>query len=180
MVFSVAFRWWYSDNFVAMARTFASTVLWFTLSLFVVGCGGLDPDDLPPESFLEGTVSFTPNWPDSNVIQVLVVAFEEQPTSPDSILAAVLSGRAVISDTLPRYATQAPYRIQIPGPPRTFRYVVTAMQNGPNLLTDWLMLDVYAPSGDPLMPGTVNVGVAQSVTIDFSVDFDNLPPQPFQ
>ena len=42
------------------------------------------------------------------------------------------------------------------------------------------MLDVYAPTGDPAMPGTVSVGVGQTVTIDFDVDFENLPPQPFE
>ena len=87
-----------------------------TLLMLVVGCGGLDPDNVPPESYLEGTVTFTNDWPDSNVVQVLVVAFEQQPTSPDSILAAVLSGRAVVSDTLPRFSTEATYQMQIPGP----------------------------------------------------------------
>ena len=92
----------------------------------------------------------------------------------------MLSGRAVFSDTLPRFSQLAPYRLVIPGPPRTFDYVVVAMQNGPNILTDWLMLDVYAPTGDPNQPGTVNIGVAETVDISFRVDFQNLPPQPFE
>jgi len=150
------------------------------LAVLMFGCGGLDPEDLPPVSTLQGTVTFTENWPDSNVNQVLVVAFETKPTAPDSILPAILSGRAVFSDTLTRYSRQAPYRIEIPAPPRTFGYVVVAMQDGPNFLTDWLMLDVYAPSGNPDQPGQITIDVGQQVSVDFTVDFSNLPPQPFE
>lgn len=149
-------------------------------SVLVGGCGGLSPTDVPPRSVLRGTVTFTNDWPDSNVNQVLVVALESKPTSPDSILSAVLSGRAIFSEALPTYTTEAPYEVEIPGTPRTFTYVVVAMQNGPNILTDWLMLDVYSPVDDPEQPGTVVVDVGQTVTINFAVDFANLPPQPFE
>lgn len=149
-------------------------------SVLVGGCGGLSPTDVPPRSVLRGTVTFTNDWPDSNLNQVLVVALESKPTSPDSILSAVLSGRAIFSEALPTYTTEAPYEVEIPGTPRTFTYVVVAMQNGPNILTDWLMLDVYSPVDDPEQPGTVVVDVGQTVTINFAVDFANLPPQPFE
>jgi hypothetical protein len=150
------------------------------LVLVVSSCGGLSPTDVPPPSVLQGTVTLANDWPDSNVNQVLVVALEAKPTSPDSILAAVLSGRAIFSEALPTYTTEAPYEVEIPGAPRTFTYVVVAMQNGPNILTDWLMLDVYSPVNDPAQPGTVIVDVGQTVTINFAVDFNNLPPQPFE
>lgn len=149
------------------------------LAVILHGCGGLSPTDVPPPSLMRGTVTFTGTWPDSNVNQVLVVALESKPTSPDSILTAVLSGRAIFSSPLPNYSQQASYEFEVPGAPRTFTYVVVAMQNGPNILTDWLMLDVYSPTDTPFEPGTVTVGAGQTVTIDFTVDFDNLPPQPF-
>ena len=145
-------------------------------------CGGLDPADVPPAAFIEGNVTFVGGssaWPDSNVVQVLVVAFEEQPIHVDSILASLLAGKASLSDTLPGYSDVAPYQIEVTGPPRKYEYLVVAMQNGPSILTDWLMISVYAPSGDPAMPGMVLVKPAETVEIDFIVDFDNLPPQPF-
>lgn len=165
------------------ALRFRAITLWITIvlagSTLLPSCGGLDPNDLPPVSTISGTVTFTGTWPDSNVNQVLVVALESKPTSPDSILPAVLSGRAIFSEALPTYTAATPYSFEVPAPPRTFQYVVVAMQNGPNILTDWLMLSVYAPSGDPNLPGTVTISRGESVTINFAVDFANLPPQPF-
>ncbi len=146
-------------------------------------CGGLDPADVPPAAFIKGNVTFVGGssaWPDSNVVQVLVVAFEEQPLHVDSILASLLAGRASLSDTLPRYSESALYEIQVSNPPRRYEYVVVAMQNGPSILTDWVMISIYAPSGDPTMPGVIQVEAVETVDIDFTVDFDNLPPQPFE
>jgi hypothetical protein len=53
------------------------------------------------------------------------------------------------------------------------------MQVGPNFQQDWLMLDVYAPTGDKTNPGTIRVPSGGVVDVNFTVDFDNLPPQPF-
>ena len=153
------------------------------VAAMVVGCGGLDPADVPPRAFLRGNVTFVGGaaaWPDSNVYDVRVVAFEERPLAVDSVLAFILAGKAVISESLPLRVESTGYSIQINDPPRTFTYVVVAMQNGPQLLTDWLMLSVYTPGGDPLQPGTVTIDVGETVNVDFRVDFNDLPPQPFE
>jgi hypothetical protein len=160
---------------------FLTTAL--AVAIVASSCGGLDPAEVPPRSFLKGTVTFVggqSSWPDTNVYDVRVVAFENQPTVVDSVLAAILAGKAVISDGLPLRVDRTAYAIQITDPPRTFRYVVVALQNGPQLLSDWLMLSVYTPSGDPADPGTVDLGKGQELVIDFIVDFNNLPPQPFE
>jgi hypothetical protein len=144
---------------------FLTTAL--AVAIVASSCGGLDPADVPPRSFLKGTVTF-------------VGGQSSWPTVVDSVLAAILAGKAVISDGLPLRVDRTAYAIQITDPPRTFRYVVVALQNGPQLLSDWLMLSVYTPSGDPADPGTVDLGKGQELVIDFIVDFNNLPPQPFE
>lgn len=152
-------------------------------ALALVGCGGLAPSDVPPEAKLTGSVTFVggaESWPDSNVYEVRVAAFEEVPTAPDSVISAILSGRAIATDTLPKYVTQAPYNLIVPAPPRTFKYVVVAMRNGTDFFKDWVMLSVYSTVGDPSQPSTVTVNAGQTVPINFNVDFDNLPPQPFE
>lgn len=161
-------------------RTLAASAL---AALALTACGGLDPGDLPPETAITGSVVFeggSAAWPDSNVYEVRVAAFEQIPTAPDSVFNAIISQTAIISDTLPRYSASAGYRILVPAPPRTFRYIVVAMRNGTDFLKDWLMLSVYAPSGDPAQPGTITVNPGSTTPINFSVDFNNLPPQPFE
>lgn len=150
----------------------------FVVAVLVVAalaaCGGLDPSDVPPEAKLNGTVTFVGGadaWPDSNVYEVRVAAFEEVPTAPDSVISAILSGRAIATDTLPKYVPQAPYSLIVTAPPRTFKYVVVAMRNGTDFFKDWVMLSVH--------PDTVTVDPGQTVPINFDVDFNNLPPQPF-
>jgi hypothetical protein len=164
-----------------------SVVAVFAVAVFAVAvltsCGGLDPGDLPPETAITGSVVFeggSAAWPDSNVYEVRVAAFEQIPTAPDSVFNAIISQTAIISDTLPRYSASAGYRILVPAPPRTFRYIVVAMRNGTDFLKDWLMLSVYAPSGDPAQPGTITVNPGSTTPINFNVDFNNLPPQPFE
>jgi hypothetical protein len=80
---------------------------------------------------------------------------------------------------LPTFQDSTPYVLEVLGPPRTFEYIVVALQDGPSFLTDWLMLDVFAPSGDPNQPGRVVIPSGGTINLDFRVDFNNLPPQPF-
>ncbi|MFN9960151.1 MAG: hypothetical protein ACK55I_44280, partial [bacterium] len=72
-----------------------------------------------------------------------------------------------------------PYVLDVLLTPRSFEYVVVAMQNGPDFLKDWLMLDVYSKSGDPSDPTRIIVPSGGTVPVNFTVDFSNLPPQPF-
>ncbi|MBI2793415.1 MAG: hypothetical protein HYX66_02040 [Ignavibacteria bacterium] len=153
----------------------------FVVIAFAAACNGLDPGDLPPDSYLEGTITYKGGvdaWPDTTVYQVLVIAFENQPLNTDDILKSFQNSQVVISETLPDSVESTEYRFRIPMPPRTFNYVVVAMRDGPNFLADWKMLAVYSEKGDPSSPGQVVVNVGSVVNIDFLVDFDNLPPQP--
>lgn len=153
----------------------------FEIMVFAAGCTGLDPGDLPPDSYLEGTITYSGGvdaWPDTTIYQVLVIAFENQPLTRDEIFESFQKSEVVISESLPDSVESTEYRFRIPSPPRTFNYVVVAMRDGPNLLEDWKMLSVYSKTGDPVAPSQVVVDVDSDVSIDFLVDFDNLPPQP--
>ncbi len=152
---------------------------WWLLA--TAGCGGLDPADLPPESFVNGVVRYVggaPAWPDT-MLEVRVVLFDSQPPVADSVLGAIVNGNAAFSDTLARFSDSTAYSLNVDGTPRTFRYVVVAGRVGPNLLQDWKMLALYADEANPGTPKPLEVGVGQTVRVDFVVDFANLPPQPF-
>jgi hypothetical protein len=149
--------------------------------LLLTSCGGLDPGDLPQESSVQGVVSYTGGssvWPDS-VLEVRVVLFDQQPTAPDSVLAAIIGNNAAFTDTLARFVDSSVYSIAIAKPPRTFNYVVVAGRVGPNLLKDWLMLALYADPGTPDVPKALTVLEGAQVSLDFEVDFGNLPSQPY-
>jgi hypothetical protein len=153
------------------------------LAIALIGCGGLDPTIEPSFSGIRGSIRFvggTSRWPADSIYDLRVVAFEEQPTVPADIIASLIRQRAAFTPAmLPVRVDSASFEIEVLAPPRSFPYVVVAMQVGPNFQQDWLMLDVYAPSGDKTIPGTVRVPSGGVVGVNFSVDFDNLPPQPF-
>lgn len=151
------------------------------LLVLTAGCSGLDPGDLPPESFIGGAITYKGGadaWPDTTIYQVLVIAFENQPVTRDDILEGFQKNEVVISGLLPDSVEYTEYRFRVPSPPRTFNYVVVAMRDGPNFLEDWTMLSVYSETGNPSSPSPVAVAAGAEVTINFTVDFDNLPPQP--
>lgn len=153
------------------------------LALVVAGCGGLDPTVEPSFSGIRGSIRFIGGpsaWQTDSIYDLRVVAFEEQPKVPADIIASLIRQRAAFTATmLPVRVDSCSYEIEVLAPPRVFPYVVVAMQVGPNFQQDWLMLDVYAPSGDKTVPGTIRVPSGGVVNVDFSVDFSNLPPQPF-
>ena len=150
---------------------------------FLPGCGGLDPTIEPAFSGIRGTITFTGGpsaWPTDSIYDLRVVAFEEQPKVPADIIASLIRQRASFTPTmLPVRIDSCTFEIEVLAPPRVFPYVVVAMQVGPNFQQDWLMLDVYAPTGDKTQPGLLRVPSGDVVNIRFAVDFANLPPQPF-
>ena len=162
--------------------TIRSVCIATALILLVVACGGLDPGELPAESFISGNITYvggTSTWPDT-AIQVLVIAFEQKPLTVTDVGKAILEGKAVVSDQLPTRVDTCSYSFKVTGVPRTFRYVVVAMQDGANIFYDWLLLSVHSPTNDPEQPGIVTVDPGERIEIDFTVDFANLPPQPIQ
>lgn len=165
----------------SMSRVHA--ILTVMAATLIVSCGGLDPEIVRPFSGIRGTVRYVGGaaaWPTDSIYDLRIVAFEKKPTEPNQVLTSIVNQTAAYSpSTLPVRVDSSAYVLEVLLPPRTFEYVVVAMQNGPDFLNDWLMLDVYAPNGNPEEPGRVIVPSAGTIAIDFRVDFDNLPPQPF-
>lgn len=153
------------------------------VAVLLSSCGGLDPEAVRPFSGLRGTIRYVGGssaWPVDTIYDLRVVAFENKPTEPNQVLLALAAQTAAYSPVmLPVNVDSTSYVLEVLGTPRAFEYVVVAMQSGPDFLKDWIMLDVYAPSGNPTEPGRVLVPSGGTVPIDFRVDFANLPPQPF-
>jgi len=149
----------------------------------LTACGGLDPNEVRPYSGIRGTVTYVGGsaaWPTDSIYDVRVVAFEEKPLESAAVLASIILQRAAFSPVrLPFRVSSTSYEIEVLATPRTFTYVVVAMQNGPNFQTDWVMLDVYSATGNVSDPSIVIIPSGGTVNIDFRVDFSNLPPQPF-
>lgn len=166
-----------------MQRTLLRMLCLVAIALVIEACGGLDPEAEPPFSGIRGTIRYVGGaaaWPSDSVYDLRVVAFEKKPTERNQVLLAIAAQTAAYTPTtLPDSVDSTQYVLAVAGTPRTFEYVVVALQNGPDFLKDWLMLDVYAPTGDPSVPGRVIVPSGGTVPIDFRVDFKNLPPQPF-
>lgn len=161
-------------------------ILRLTICLLVVllpACGGLDPTVVPTFTGITGSIVYeggTAAWPaPDSVIELRVVAFDKRPIDASEILGAVLAGKAVFSDTLPRFVDRTTFSIEVKNAPRTFEYVVVALRYGPDFTSNWRMLDVYSVTGDATQPSSVTLNVLDNKHIDFHVDFANLPPQPF-
>lgn len=155
------------------------------LVVVLCSCGGLEP--LPPKeesmfTGISGTVTFTGGaalWPKDSIYDLRVVAFEKKPTVANDILVSLLSSTAVISEIAPFRVDSFEYNIEIKNAPKTYTYIVVAMQVGPNIQNDWRMLDVYSETKNPEAPSPLTIEPNKRSIISFTVDFSNLPPQPF-
>lgn len=164
-------------------KRFIPSFVFILIGVVAYSCTGLDPEEIRRVSTISGLVRIVQgasDWPTDSIYDLRVVAFEVQPSVPEEIIASLVGQTAVYtSSSLPLRFDTVAYTIDVIATPRTFTYVVVAMQNGPNFLKDWIMLSIYAPSGDPTQPGQVLIPSMGNTTVDFLVDFANLPPQPF-
>ena len=153
----------------------------FLLSIFLLACDqGLAPPPTQPNSFLSGLIQYVNGknkWPPKDsVIDIRAVAFKNYP--PADILNAVTKGDAFYSASLPLFVDTASFSIEIPEPPLTINYLVVAQQYGS--LMEWRVIGVWTLSGDNTKPSSVQVEPGKTYDgLNIFVDFDNLPPQPF-
>ncbi len=158
-----------------------------SLMLTLAACeGGFQPSDsiinhiVPPapsdtNGVLRGTLHFrgTRPPPDSIIDFRVVAFFRKYPL--DSIATALLSGQARYTlTTVPVTDDSSQYTMTIPQ--HHYGYIAVAQQWGPNILSDWRAVGVYAPTGDVTQPGAVEVVARDTVTADILVDWDHLPP----
>jgi hypothetical protein len=179
-----------------MKQSFILTPLVAIFLVFFSGCDkGLEPLNEP--SGFGGVIHYK-NWPGpDSLLELRIAAFTEYPSDSSGILAALLSGRAVVypqvggsvqgaliilggdrrADTVRYDFTTKGTTLQV----TAYNYVVMAWRYGPNYFTDWRPAGVYVVNPDTFDPAPVRVLLHRITSgIDIYVDFHNLPPKPWR
>ncbi len=153
----------------------------YILILFLVliaSCGeGLEPNHatFPAEQTkIFGTIKFIGTWPPIDSLNDLrVIGIKNFP--PKDFLTAFTSGDILFTDdSLEYFKDEVNYEIIIDNPPMTIEYLAVAQNYGE--LLDWKSVGVYEGNGDPII---LNLKKGDLIEANFTVDFDNLPTQPF-
>lgn len=156
-------------------------ILLILLTFLLVACdGGLEPN-LKGKTILKGEIIYkdgADNWPSADsLFDLRVVAFKNFP--PVDVFQEVLTGAAYFTaDSLPYYATKTTFELEIPDAPVELKYIAVAQQYGSIL--EWLAIGVYTESGDNTQHSSLFMSKGETKTIQILVDFNNLPPQPFE
>lgn len=155
--------------------------IFFFLLIFSFACNeGLQPPPPVAKSYISGLVTYIKGkdkWPpQDSVVDIRVVAFKNYP--PEDILGEITKGEAFFTNSLPFFVDTSSFFLEIPKPPVTLNYIVVAQQYAS--LFDWRVIGVWTVSGDNTKPSSINVEPGKTYSgININVDFDNLPPQPF-
>ncbi len=152
------------------------------LLFFITACNeGLQPQPPVEKSFISGLITYVngkDKWPPpDSVIEIRVVAFKNYP--PKDIIAEITNGNAYFTEALPKFVDTSSYMLEISKPPQTIKYLVVAQQYGS--LFEWRSIGVWTLSGDNTKPSSITIEPGKTYTgLNITVDFDNLPPQPFE
>lgn len=155
--------------------------IFFLLLIFSIACDeGLQPSPPIAKSYLSGLITYIQGkdkWPPADsVIDIRVVAFKNYP--PKNILEEITKGEAFFTNSLPFFVDTSSFFLEIPKPPITLKYIVVAQQYAS--LLDWRVVGVWTLSGDYTKPSSIDVEPGASYPgLNINVDFENLPPQPF-
>ncbi len=151
----------------------------FILLMILLGsCGeGLEPNFATfPEnkSTIYGTITFKGQWPSVDSLKDLrVIGIKNFP--PKDFQTAFFSGDILFTDnTLDFFTNSVDYVITIEDAPLTIEYLAVAQNYGG--LLEWKSVGVYQ---EDEVPHILNVEKGKSLEANFTVDFDNLPQQPF-
>ena len=157
----------------------------FIIILALSACdGGLAPPDKSiagGKSYLSGTITYkggTTEWPPADsVYGIRVVAFKTYP--PKDIITEVISGNAYLKfESLPMFVASSTFSLEIGDPPVDLKYIVVAQQYD-TLVTSQRAIGVYTTSGDNTKPSDISIEPGRNYIININVDFNSLPPQPF-
>jgi hypothetical protein len=181
-------------------------VLAATTMMLLILCacdGGLKPPPPAPQvtpTTISGTITYRGGrsaWPTADsVVNVRVAAFKALPTASSGIIQAVSSGDAyftptalTLDSTLSKFADSTRYQITITEPvPPEVRYIAVAMLVDSSARSNiaavfnpraWRILGVYTTSGDNRQPTPLALTPQRDHRANVTVDFRNLPPQPF-
>ncbi len=151
----------------------------FIALVFLLGaCGeGLEPNFATfPEnqSTIYGTITFKGQWPPIDSLKDLrVIGIKNFP--PKDFQTAFFSGDILFTESsLDFFTNSVDYVITIADAPLTVEYLAVAQNYGG--LLEWKSVGVYQEND---VPNILNVEKGKSIEANFTVDFDNLPQQPF-
>lgn len=154
--------------------------------VFLLGCDkGISPNDslVDRKPGFAGSVAFVSSWP-SNVLEMRIVAVPYYPvdSTVSELIGKFLNGVIKSSDPLSVIGDSGSvqqYTFFLD--PGNYEYVAIVQRYGQNYYTDWRVISIYGYTAEHPTPKQVTVQPFQFITgIDFTVDFNNLPPQPFK
>lgn len=157
-----------------------------SLLLFLAGCdhGGLDPTSVQEPGF-SGQIRFQGRRPAADSLKDLrLVAVPYYPidTTFQLVILKVLDGTIAFGTELtPSVSSDSPVRYELRVKPNVYPYVAIVQQYGADVFSQWRVVSVYGYSALHPSPSPVTVRDGELTTsIDLTVDFDHLPPQPFR
>lgn len=164
--------------------------LFFLLLLIILlltGCDeqGLNPNDVASETGFGGKITFTSKIPPQEKIEdlrIVAVPYYPVDTTVAELIAKVLSSVIPFTESLPTAVDSGSvlqYKFLLK--PQTYPYVAVVQRYGSNFFLEWKVISVYGFSSAKSYPDTVIVKENRFVSnINFEVDYNNLPPQPFK
>lgn len=150
------------------------------LIVVLISCNeGLAPPPAISPSYIKGNLTYKggkSKWPPSDSVKdIRVVAFRNYP--PKDVVSEVTNGTAFFTDSKLKFVDSDTFSIVIAKPPLDIQYLVVAQNYG--TILQWHAIGVYSISGDNTKPTTINITPGKVYNADINIDFDNLPPQPF-
>jgi len=163
------------------------TIVFFNsivLVSFFAACNqGLNPNSAVDEGF-GGTLTFSSRLPPPDSLRDLrVVAIPYLPidTTFSTVLYKITQGIISYSPaqiTAADSGTTVPYEMLVK--PATYYYIAVVQQYGSDVYTQWRVVSIYGYSPSSPEPKSITVEPDHFVKgINFTVDFYNIPPQPF-
>lgn len=153
--------------------------------LFISSCDkGLDPTEIKLPSYLRGKITYLGDiskWPPNTTVKAIRVFAIQPPPKYDStgLFAMYSTGKLLWSDMLATYVTNDTFSVKIPNPPVVINYLAVAQNWGS--IGQWKVIGIYSVTGDNTKPTSIQVldRGRNYDSLNITVDFDNLPPQPF-
>jgi hypothetical protein len=162
------------------------TLLSILAVLFNAGCSeqGLNPDTFKDPGF-SGTISFESAIPPADSLRDLrVVAVPYYPidTVFQTLILKIIEGTIPFGENISTKAssgTTMRYEMQVK--PQAYPYVAVVQQFGADVFSQWKVVAVFGLNKTVTVPASVLVEDGKvTQNINFTVDFYNLPPQPFR
>lgn len=155
-------------------------LFFFIVTFIVLSCSEGLQVEIFEDSYLRGKIIYkggADSWPDS-VVAIRVGAFKTD--DPSSFQDELINGNVYVDfNSLPIRVDSTSFELLITDPPVELKYIAVALQENTNILNQKIV-GIYTITGDNTKPSMIMIDKGKSVeNIIIEVDFENLPPQPF-